>query len=67
MIAINNKAKTIGKIFHVILNAKLIAQYEIQIKNVIHKNVNMSAKIIAHAKKVIVGILPLVFTRMISI
>ena len=33
MIATNNKAKTIGKIFHVILNAKLIVQYEIQIKN----------------------------------
>ena len=43
-------------IFHVIVKANLIVQHVIQIKNGIMKHVNMSVKIIVHAKKIIVEI-----------
>ena len=54
-------------IFHAIANANSIIQLSIQIKNGIMKHVNVSVKIIAHAKKIIVGILAHAFVRMISI
>ena len=50
-----------------ILNANAIVQHVIKIKNGITKHVNVSVKIIIHAKKIIVGILAHVFMRMISI
>ena len=44
-------------IVHVIINANSILKYAIQIKNGITKHVNVNAKIIVSAKKIIVGIL----------
>ena len=52
---------------HVIVNAKLIVQHVIQIKNGIMKHINESVKIIVNAKKIIVGILADVFVAMVSI
>ena len=52
---------------HVIVNAKLIVQHVIQIKNGIMKHINESVKIIVNAKKIIVGILADVFMTMVSI
>ena len=53
--------------FHAIANANSIVQYVIQTKNGIMSHVNVSVKIIVHAKKIIVGILAHVFVRMRSI
>ena len=50
-----------------IVNANSIAQYVIQIKNGTIKHVNVNIKIIVGAKKIIVGILPHVFVRIVSI
>ena len=61
MIANKNEAKTMTKIFHVNVNANLIVQHVIQIKNGIIKHVNVNVKIIISAKKIIVGILAHVF------
>ena len=44
-------------IFHEIVNANLIAQYETQIKNGIIKHVNVNVNIIVSAKMIIAGIL----------
>ena len=52
---------------HVIVNAKLIVQHVIQIKNGIMKHINESVKIIVNVKKIIVGILADVFVAMVSI
>ena len=57
MIANKNEAKTMTKIFHVNVNANLIVQHVIQIKNGIIKHVNVNVKIIISAKRIIVGIL----------
>ena len=51
------KLKQLKNIFHVIVNANLIVQHVIQIKKGIMKHVNISVKIIACAKKIIVRIL----------
>ena len=61
------KLKQWQNIFHEILNANLIVQHVIQIENGVMKHVIVSVKIIAHTKKIIVGILEHVFVRMISI
>ena len=53
--------------FHAIINANLIVQYVIQIKNETKKHVNVNVKIIVSTKKIIVGILVLVFMRIVSI
>ena len=52
---------------HVIVNAKLIVQHVIRIKNGIMKHINESVKIIVIGKKIIVGILEDVFMTMVSI
>ena len=49
------------------VNANSIVQHVIQIKNGIKKYVNVNVKIIAQAKKIIVGIVAHIFVRMISI
>ena len=54
-------------IFHAIVNPNSIVQRVIQIKNGIMRHVNVSAKVIAHAKKIIVGIPAHVFVRIASI
>ena len=68
---ITNKAKMKLKqwqnIFHAILNANSIVQHVTQNKNRIIKHVNVNAKVIANAKKIIVGMLVHVFVRMVSI
>ena len=61
------KLKQWQNIFHEILNANLIVQHVIQIENGVMKHVIVSVKIIAHTKKIIVGILEHIFVRMISI
>ena len=61
------KLKQWQNIFHAVANANLIVQLAIQIKNGIIKPVNMSVKTIVHAKKIIVGILAHVLTRIVSI
>ena len=48
-------------------NANLIFKHVIQIKNRIRNYVNANVKIIAHTKKIIVGILAHVFVKMVSI
>ena len=48
------------------VNANLIVQLEIQIKNEVIKLVNVNAKIIVHAKKIIAGILAHVLVRIAS-
>ena len=53
--------------FHAIINANLIVQCVIQIKNETKKHVNVNVKIIVSTKKIIVGILVLVFMRIVSI
>ena len=59
------KIKQWQNTFHMIVNP--IVQHVIQIKNGMMKYVNVSVKVVAHAKKIIVGILTHVFVRMISI
>ena len=44
-----------------------MVQHVIQIKNEIIKHANVSVKFIAHAKKIIVGVLAHVFVRKVSI
>ena len=68
MIRNKSEAKTMTEnIFHVIVNANSMVQYVIQIKNRIIKHVSVNVKIIILAKKIIVGILPHVFVRTVSI
>ena len=62
-----NEAKKLQNIFYVIVNANSTVQHVIQIKNKIMKHVNVSVKIIIHAKKIIVGILAHVFVKKASI
>ena len=50
-----------------IVNGNSIVQHVIQIKNWIKKHVNISVKIIATGKMIIVSIVAHVFMRMISI
>ena len=54
---IPNKLKQGQNIFHLVVNANSIKQLAIQTKNGILKHVNMSVKIIVHAKEIIVGTL----------
>ena len=54
-------------IFHGIVNANLMVQFVIQIKNLIIKQVNVNVKTIVSAKKIIIGILAHVFVKVISI
>ena len=49
-----------------IVNASSLVQHVIQIKSEIIINVNASVKSIAHAKKIIVGILAHVFVKIVS-
>ena len=65
MIAKINEAKTL--IFHVIVNANLIAQHIIQTKNGMILYVNVTVKSIVCAKKIIVGILAYVFVIIVRI
>ena len=50
-----------------ILNARSMVQDVIQIRNSIIKHVNGNINTIASAKKITVGILPQVFTRIVNI
>ena len=50
-------------IFNLMVSVNSIIKNVIQIKNRIMKDVNMSVKIIVHAKKIIVGILANIFVR----
>ena len=61
------KLKQWQDIFHVILYANLIVQNIIKSKNGIIKHVNVSVKVIVHAKKIIVRILADVFVKIIRI
>ena len=61
------KQKHWQNIFHWIVNAKLIVQYVIQIKDGISINAKTSAKRIVHAKKSIVTILAHPFLRIVAI
>ena len=47
-----------------LVNVNSIAEYVIQIKNRVIKQVNLDVKVIVSAEKVIVGILAHVFVRM---
>ena len=58
------KLKQWQNIFHVLVNVNSIAEYVIQIKNGVIKQVNVDVKVIVSAEKVIVGILAHVFVRM---
>ena len=61
------KLKKWQNFFHVIVNTSSIVQHVIQIKNGIMKHDNVSVKIIAHAKKIIVWFVAHVFARMMNI
>ena len=50
-----------------IANANSIIQHVNQMKNGVMKYLNVSVKIIVHAKEIIAGILAHVFVRMISL
>ena len=50
-------------IFNLMVSVNSIIKNVIQIKNRIMKDVNVSVKIIVHAKKIIVGILANIFVR----
>ena len=67
MITRKNRVKTLINIFHVILYLNSIVQHVIQIKNDIMINVNASAKSIARAKKIIIGILAHIILRIAGI
>ena len=67
MVTNKNEAKTMRKHIHLIINANSIAQHVIQIKNEMMKHVNVNAKIVISAKKIIVGILVYVFVRIENI
>ena len=60
-----NEAKNMA--IHNLCDSNSIVQYVIQIDNGIIKHVNLSVKIIVHAKKIIVGFLEHVFVRIASI
>ena len=65
---ITNKNEAKAMIEHISCDCKCkFNQHVIQIKNGIIKHVNVNAKIIAHTKNIIVGILALVFARTGSI
>ena len=55
------------KHIHRIVNANLIVQLAVQIKNGIIKHANVSVKISLHGKKIIVGIQAHAPARMVSI
>ena len=57
----------IGETFNSIVNASLVVQHVIQIKNGIMVHVNVSVKIIAREIRIMAEILPDVFVRMVSI
>ena len=59
--------KNWDNIFYVILNANLIVQYVIQIKIGKIRHVNMRVKIIVYAKKIVAGIITLVFVKILDI
>ena len=67
MITNKTEAKTMTNIFHVIANANLIVQLAIQIKNGITKLVNVTVKVVVHAKMIVDGILAHVFVRIACI
>ena len=52
--------------FRVIVNANSIVQHKIQIRNGIIKHANVNVKVIISAKRIIVGILALLFVRLVS-
>ena len=60
-------AKNWWNIFNSIVNASLVVQHVIQIKNGIMVHVNVSVKIIAREIRIMAEILPDVFVRMVSI
>ena len=59
--------KNWDNIFYVILNANLKVQYVIQIKIGKIRHVNMRVKIIVYAKKIVAGIITLVFVKILDI
>ena len=59
--------KHLRNLFRIILNANLIVQYVIQIKNAIMKYGNVSIKIIVTSKMITIGILADVLVRIVSI
>ena len=67
MITNKNEAKTMTKHISCNCKCKFNSQHVIQIKNEIKKHVNVSVKIIVHAKKIIVVILAHVFVITASI
>ena len=64
---INEAEIMVKRVSFVTVNVDSIVQHVIQIKNGIMKHVYVSVKIMAHTKRIIVGILAHVFMRMISI
>ena len=60
------KLKWLQNIFHLIVAANSIVQYVIQIINGIIKHISVNMKIIARAKKIIVGILAHVSVKIVS-
>ena len=62
-----DEAKNWWNIFNSIVNASLVVQHVIQIKNGIMVHVNVSVKIIAREIRIMAEILPDVFVRMVSI
>ena len=61
------KLKQWQNIFHVILNANSIIQLAIQIKNVIEKHINVSVKIIVHAKNIYIHIVRILAHALVRI
>ena len=59
--------KNWDNIFYVILNANLTVQHVIQIKIGKIKHVNMRVKIIVCAKKIVAGIITLIFVKILDI
>ena len=67
MITNTNEAKAMTEHISCDCKCRLNIQYVIQTKNGIIKHVNLNEKIIVHAKKIIVRILPHVFVRIVSV
>ena len=61
------KVETLVKQIQVLVSANSIEQHVVRIKNGIIKHFNVSVKIVAHAKNVIVRILVYVLVRKVSI
>ena len=63
MITRLNEVRTLVNMFHVIVNVYSIVQHAVQTKN----GMMINLKSVAHAKKIVVGILSHVFARIVGI